>query len=168
MKKKASPKKPPAKKAGATGAGNRSRTAQPEIEQSRSLLTQLDRGTKGEERLHLFKLAAERVKTCLLWPDEAELIASWFEAIAKGESPKKVLFGETRGRPKGVTTTKIVKGKEVQLPNHFDLVFMMKQAIADDHSEADVVASFARKFDHEIRYIQGVFDLLKEDVPEQK
>src|SRR5688572_12787684 len=94
-----------------------------------SLLARLDRRRVLEDRLLIFRMAAERVRSCLLYPDEAAVIARWLDEVGAGVDPKKALFGETRGRKRGANGVKVIRGEEVQIPDHVDLVWAMRAAI---------------------------------------
>lgn len=103
-----------------------------------SILRMMDSHVKGQKRATLFRAVAERIRTCMLDPDEAALIAKWFDRLAAGEDSTKILWGETRGRPKRSTGGKFIGGEVVRLPDHVDLCWTIRQAIARGNAD-DVV-----------------------------
>ena len=123
-----------------------------------SLLRELSEALRNEDRKELFGLVAERVRTCMLDRDEAEVIADWFDRLARGDDPRKVLKGETRGRPKGSTGTKVLRSKEVRFPDHVDLCWRMRRAMAAGHAPEVVFGSFAKVYGVTPRHVREVWE----------
>lgn len=109
-----------------------------------SLLRMFDARMKGAQRAILFRAVAARVRTGMLDTDEIEIISGWFDRLAAGESPKRVLLGETRGRRKGSTGGKYIKGEVVSLPDPIDTCWRIRRAIANGNSPKEVFAAFAQ------------------------
>lgn len=100
---------------------------------------------RGNREL-LFGAVADSIRSCRLDPDEADVIAKWFERMRDGEKPADVLLGERRGRRKGATGGKFIKGETVHLPDHVDLTWRMRQAIAFGHAPEVVFNSIAEMY----------------------
>ncbi len=129
-----------------------------------SLLRMLDASLRGDQRRLVLRLAAERIRTGILYPDEAELIAGWLTAIGEGSDAKKTLFGETRGRKPGGTGSKVVRGEEVRLPDHPDLVLAMHQAVLEGRELEAVIAQAAKRFGVSSEYLHGLYQLLLPEI----
>ncbi|WP_374474305.1 hypothetical protein [Arenimonas sp.] len=138
-------------------AGNKRKGTPPASAGAQSLLRLLDANLRGKERTELFAVVAERVRTQLLTPDEAALISDWFQRMAQGEDPQKVLVGETRGRPRGSNSNGYIKGRDVSLPDHVDLCWMMRRAIAKTGNEDAIFALVARHFDKTPSYLRKLY-----------
>lgn len=137
-----------------------------------SYLRILAESTKGKERQILFGAIAERVRSCMLDPDEADIIAGLFDRLAAGEKPDKVLRGETRGRPKRATGTKTVRGNEVRLPDHADLCWSIRHAHHFGHSLETIFAHVAKLYgvtkDHVADVYAQVLPTLADDQRHRK
>jgi hypothetical protein len=144
MATKKAAKKAPAKKAGEGGP--------------KSFIRMLDANLKREERIRLFGAVAERVNTGLLTTDEAALIAGWFTQLAEGADPKKVFFKETRGRPKGANSLHYIKGQDVALPDHVDLVWSLRRWIARNGDPDEIFKLCAKHFQRTEQYIRDLYD----------
>ena len=113
--------------------------------------------TKGADRSALFGLVSERIRTCMLDSSEAAFIAAWFDRLAAGEDPKRVFYGETRGRKRGSTGTKYVRGTDVQLPDHIDLCWNMRRAISQ-HDPETVFAAVAKVYSVTPDYVREIWE----------
>lgn len=122
-----------------------------------SALHVLAANLRGADRSILFGAVAERIRSCMLDPAEAAFIASWFERLAAGDDPKKVFLGETRGRKKGSTGAKFVRGTEVRLPDHADLCWSMRRAMAQHEPDA-VFAAVAKVYSATPEYVRDVWE----------
>lgn len=138
-----------------------------------SLLRLIDANTKGDERAELFRAVSCRVRTGLLTADESALIAEWFDQIAgvvekpakQGEAPDKklravakVLLGETRGRPRGGTNAKYLKGADVKLPDHVDLCWNLRRWIAQTGDADRIFKLCAEHFGRTPEYIRELYE----------
>lgn len=124
--------------------------------QNLSILRMLD-SLKRDDRRILFRAVAERLRTGLLTEDEAALIAGWFDALADGKNPADVLLGERRGRPSGKNTATYIKGMDVSLPDHVDLCWTMRRAIARTGNEDQVFGVVAEKFGKTVDHIRRLY-----------
>lgn len=124
----------------------------------KSALRILDATTKRSDRALLFRAVAERVRSCMLDPDEAAVIATWFDRLAAGDDARKVFFNETRGRPKGATGMKVVRGQEVRLPDHLDLAWSMRRAIAAGHAGDTVFAHVAKLYGVQPDTVRDIYE----------
>lgn len=132
-----------------------------------SFLRVLDRSLKGGDRAILFSAVVERLQTRLLTQDEANLVSGWFESLASGKDPKKVFMGETRGRPKGSNSNEFLKGQDIALPDHVDLCWTIRSAIAktgdEDHVFRVVAKHFGKTEDHLRRLYARILPTLADD-----
>lgn len=124
---------------------------------SQTILEMMHERTKGKERHVLFKAVAERIRTGMLDPAEAALIAGWFEKLANGGDPKRTFYGETRGRHKGSTGEKFVNFDYVRLPDHVDLCWNMRRAMRD-HGPKSVFKKVSRLYGVTPEYVEEIWD----------
>lgn len=132
-----------------------------------SLLRLLHEELKREDRRQLFAAVAERVRTGLLTDDEAALIAGWFDQFAAGKKPGDVLLGERRGRKRGANTikTNYLRGYDVSLPDHVDLCWTIRRAIArTGGNEKKVFETVARHFEKTTDYIERLYRRIEPDL----
>ena len=122
-----------------------------------SLLRLLDSNLKGSERQILFGAVHERIRSQLLTHDEAALIAGWFQRLADGQAPARVFLGETRGRKRGSNTTEFLKGKDVAFPDHADLCWNIRRAIASTGDEDRIFKLFADHYGKTPDYLQRLY-----------
>ena len=101
---------------------------------------------------------AERVRTRYLTEGESQLIAHWFDQLAEGKDPRKVLYGETRGRPRGSTNRKHIAGQDVAMPDPFDLAWSMRRAIARTGDKDRIIRLVAESYDRTADYIRDLYD----------
>lgn len=120
-----------------------------------SALHLIDGNTKGADRAILFGAVAERIRSCMLDPTEASLIAGWFDRLAAGDDPKCVLYGETRGRKRGTTGEKLY-APGVRLPDHADLCWRMREAMTQ-HDPESVFAAVAKVYSVTPEYVRQIW-----------
>lgn len=146
-------KKPPRKGAAKAAPANKSDIGQTPP----TVLHILADTTKNADRALLFRAVSERIRSCMLDHDEAALIAEWFDRLAQGQDPKRVFYGETRGRKKGATGSKFVSGAEVRLPDHIDLCWRMRQAMTQHDPDA-VFAAVAKLYSVTVEYVRAIWE----------
>lgn len=122
-------------------------------------LASLVNGHEDEQNL-FFDIVAERIRA-RLEPAEASVVASLFERMRNGEAPSRV-FRRRPGRKPGTTNRKHIKGKEVSLPDPFDLCWKVRQLIRAGNEPSSVFASVARQYQRNPEYIR---DLYKATLP---
>ncbi len=131
---------------------------QPVDNRPTSLLRLYDMNSRGDDRQQLFRAVSERLRTGLLTEDEADLIAEWFARLGRGEDPQKVLYGETRGRKRGSTGSQYLKGRDVSLPDHIDLCWSIRRAIARTGDPDKVFEVHAKHFGRTADYIKRLYE----------
>lgn len=122
-----------------------------------SILRMFDRRLKGKDREQLFAAVAERIRTGLLTVDESRLVAGWFDRLANGEKPAKVLIGETRGQKRGATNPKFMEGEDVSLPDRVDLCWSLRQWIARTGEPERIFELCAKQFGRTPDYIGRLY-----------
>jgi hypothetical protein len=82
----------------------------------------------------LYRMVSERIRA-RLDPDEAAVVAAWFDRLAAGEDPRKVFATNSRGRKK--------KGKDG--PDDYDIAWIVHLAIEHGVEPTNVYREVAKR-----------------------
>lgn len=84
-----------------------------------------DNAANQDDLALLFRVVAERIRSRLS-PDDARIVAVWFERMANGEDPSSVLAPKRAGRPKGSTNKRGLM-PDGSVPDDIDVAWIVRQ-----------------------------------------
>ena len=127
-----------------------------------SLLNLLLEQRDEEAQKLAYRIIAERAKTRVLDPDEAQIVADWFDRLGAGEDPAKVSpkFG---GRPKGKTAERTPM-PDGRIPDDYDVAWVVKQNLERGIKPGDVYAGVARAFGMNKTNVRNIWVRLKGEI----
>lgn len=114
----------------------------------------------------LFRAVAEVLRSRLR-PEDAAVVATWFDRMAAGESPTDVLTPSRAGRPKGKTSDRgpMANGR---IPDDIDVAWIVRQnlAIAQETGVRPgvVYAGVAKALKMSTGTVRNIYSRLKDEL----
>lgn len=105
-----------------------------------------------EAAAKLYAMVASRIRSRLA-PEDAAIVAAWFDQLAKGETPDKVFPRKRPGRPKNTTNT--------ARPDDFDIANIVRQSLAAGLKPAEVYKGVAKAHRMKPRTVANIYGRLK-------
>jgi hypothetical protein len=116
-----------------------------------------------ESQLHLYRVVAETLRS-RLDPDDALIVASWFDRLAAGANPKAV-FPAPKGRKRG-STTKRGPMADGRIPDDIDVTWLVRQA-KERHNltAAEASRKVAEALKMDPRTVQNIYTRDRDKLP---
>jgi hypothetical protein len=110
-----------------------------------------------------FELVSRRLRSGELAPDEAEIIAGWFDCLAQGKTAKQI-FSSKGGRPRG-TTSKRKAAPNGKVPDDVDIAWIVRRMYGlTPMTWKEVEDEVGKRFGLDPENVKGIYKKYKKEL----